>query len=923
MMLAADAWASRLHEAALAGTPERTAALGAMLAPLMTHSDLAAIWATLLEGQLCASEHHVRLAAGNVIANLGAVAPLSTCAAIFAQPSAAGARIAALLALRPHAERVAPEDVLPALEDPDAVVQVLALELLGLMGERAPRDRLLALRTVPGMVGGAALSITAAQQDELAPDQRLWLLRYEYIRRPTTRSALRPEPQTREEALALRDEQDRLRAVQIAALSDNGVTYAELTALDSSGIVNPLVVGLLKRPGAMLPLALVPALGNLHPTYSNDGRVIAEWLRAHGDRSIFAMLFDLVRHAPDDADAPESSTYVPGADMLAEVGDVVPEDTALPLLDAERAIVRATALRVLGARLPVERLAAALHDSEELPCRAALQVAAQHPAWDDPQPILELARDGNGQTQALALQALARFGARLDLDTLADFLASDQQPLRDFAVTPLRQRTDPASLELLVTAFCQAADSDWHLGPALRERAGELTPEQVARIPARRLADWGLASRIAGNHPTDAAAQEELLSAFFGVYDDTAWLDDTVQALVPLVTDRPDLLARVAEMAASPLSARRRAAIDLLQHLKTEAATDLLARALAQEEHPGLGPAMAIRDRGIPLPAAALIPALRTREDEAREIFADLLGQTGDPAAVEPLLESLRLPGRYGHEGAERALLGLKDHISVERITQLAVSPSSWQRAMALSLAGVRPDAPQSLLLNGLNDPATRASALYALARRGEPFPAAAVAACARDPDVWVRVAAMRALAALGEACPPEPILMVLDDTDEISHAADAAREALEQVSAARQMAGHAALAYLRTRQPSAWMGIRSRCQATRALARLVVSDAAVWGDLGESLRWPHWQVRLVALHALREALTGARESTSAEQEPPPSEASAVPIVPAEIVRAVAALRDDPDSPAVRSAAERTLDAIIGSGLSDLAALGT
>src|SRR5262249_41645100 len=127
VLLVADGWVARLHEAALAGTPERTAALGALLAPLLTYPELATLLAPLLTQLLCTSEHHLRLAAANVIANLGPAAPLSACTALLTEPHAAGVRIAVLLALQPHHARIAPEAILPALDDADPTVQLFAL----------------------------------------------------------------------------------------------------------------------------------------------------------------------------------------------------------------------------------------------------------------------------------------------------------------------------------------------------------------------------------------------------------------------------------------------------------------------------------------------------------------------------------------------------------------------------------------------------------------------------------------------------------------------------------------------------------------------------------------------------------------------------------------------------------------------------
>jgi hypothetical protein len=571
---------------------------------------------------------------------------------------------------------------------------------------------------------------------------------------------------------------------------------------------------------------------------------------------------------------------------------------------------------VLGERLPPERLSVALRDPEEVTCQAALQVAAHHPTWDDLTTLGELARDSTGSTQSLALQVLSRYGPQLDLALLATFLVADSQPLSEFAARQLGQRHDPASLQRLLGAYRQTAEGARWIGAALRERARELTAEQVALLPEENLEPWERVLRAASQHADDPAARDLLLGTLFDVAADEAiWPQETAQALANLVEAQPELLARVADMAVSPIPARRTAAVAVLRFLKTATATDLLAQVLAREQHPDWGLICAIRDRHVPVPLEALIPALHTNVDEAREYIADLLGQTHDPAAVEPLLASLLLPGRYGHEGATRALLALKEHCPMARITELGAAPSSWQRCMALTLAGARPDVPQAFLLAGLEDPATRRAALAALAERGEPFPAAAVAVCATDADVWVRVQAARALAVLGKACPPEPILSLLGDTAAWTHAADTAREALAQIPAARRLAGPAALAYTRTGQPGTWMGIRSRCQATQALARIALSDPAAWEDLEASLKWPHWQVRLVALHSMREVLIGRGETDVPGEAAPTQRWEGT--VPPTTMHAVATLCSDPEALTVRHAAARTLDTLLGCGFDE------
>lgn len=339
-------------------------------------------------------------------------------------------------------------------------------------------------------------------------------------------------------------------------------------------------------------------------------------------------------------------------------------------------------------------------------------------------------------------------------------------------------------------------------GEALRDRNVELQ-EAVARALAAIAHPYGLPALLAflqsGTHPT---VQEVAILGMKRIKD-------------PLVID-PLVLAL------KETGTVRKAAIDALASFGASATTPLLAalchkekevRAGATEAMAAMGaiavPALmaALRDKVVDLRAAAamvllqikepaiepLIKTLNSPDEHCRETAAEILGQLGAKAALEPLIELLHDPSVGVRIQAMKALEALQwEPRDTEERALCAVVRGDWdevvkigaptiphliadlkdpdlevRKAITTTLVTIGKPAVEPLIKAlKAEDAQTRFHAALALGEIGDGHAVDALAAAIKDPDATVRDTAVGALSKFKGPQVIEGMIAALKDED-------------------------------------------------------------------------------------------------------------------------------------------------------------
>ncbi|MCC6627006.1 MAG: HEAT repeat domain-containing protein [Chloroflexi bacterium] len=376
----------------------------------------------------------------------------------------------------------------------------------------------------------------------------------------------------------------------------------------------------------------------------------------------------------------------PDVDRLAARGDV--PGLARALTDDEPAVRQAAAAALVrcppGPAAPALALALADPDPtvraaagealgrlDAAPAVAALR--AQWRATPDEAPLL-----------LAALGRLAADGAAWA--TLVEAASAPDPVVRVAAARALGRRGDARSVAPLLAAL---ADADAHVSASAVTALAAVGPERALAPLTVVLADGAPPARALAAEALGAMSDARALTPLARALADP---DPAVRAAALAAIDRlPEPGRQIAAQASAALepAARERAA----QRLRQIAALPPLQGALAARDHPGLraAAARAIARLGEPGIVAALAGALADPEPAVRQEAAWLLGVSGRPDALAPLLTAL----------------------------------------------------------TGAADPALRATAARALGRLGQPAAAPALEAARADPDPAVATAAARALTTL------------------------------------------------------------------------------------------------------------------------------------------------------------------------------
>jgi HEAT repeat protein len=165
------------------------------------------------------------------------------------------------------------------------------------------------------------------------------------------------------------------------------------------------------------------------------------------------------------------------------------------------------------------------------------------------------------------------------------------------------------------------------------------------------------------------------------------------------------------------------------------------------------------------------LAALFDPDETNRAVAAQVLGSSGDPEAIPPLLAALdTVVGMVAGGGpVARALVELRDVWTVEIFAKALNDPRAYVRRAAAEALGWLRD-PQALeaLLGVLQDEAfgVRLEAAWALGEIGDPSALGSLLAMVKDRDSNVRRNVADALGQLGDPRAKEVLLGLLADED-------------------------------------------------------------------------------------------------------------------------------------------------------------
>jgi len=165
---------------------------------------------------------------------------------------------------------------------------------------------------------------------------------------------------------------------------------------------------------------------------------------------------------------------------------------------------------------------------------------------------------------------------------------------------------------------------------------------------------------------------------------------------------------------------------------------------------------------------AELIEALKDEDSEVREFAAWVLGEIGDPKAVEPLIEALQDEDSTVRWRAANALGEIGDPKAVEPlITALKDENSGVRRSAAGALGKIGdPKAVEPLIEALKEDPEVRVAAAGALGWIGDPRAVKPLIEALKDKDPKVRGNSAQVLGEIGDPKAVEPLISALKDED-------------------------------------------------------------------------------------------------------------------------------------------------------------
>jgi HEAT repeat protein len=757
------------------------------------------------------------------------------------------------------------ERLMAALGDGDSLVRFWAAEAIGRLGEYAPVERLVALLENPDASVRSAAAQALGYLRERAPleqllkalEDRAW-----QVREATTN--------------ALRFLGERVPVeLLVSVLSDPGPSVRAMAALalgeqEERAPVDPLVTAL-ADPDAFVRRRAVAALGKM------------------GER---APLEQLKAALDDDS----SEVRFAAAEALGQVGAVELLIAALNDTDIQ---VRREALKALGQQgehAPTEILINDLNDAEEFIRRSAMEAAGslRNPAIVNE--LITTLDDRAGWVRAATARILGSLGNYSPIDTLKIASCDEDAHVRAAAVRALGQQGQRVPIQRLTGAL---DDADWKVRLAAVEA---LERQGILKSVERLIA---MLNDKAEPVPLRAAAVETL-----GTLGKEAPIE-------PLLLALDDQIGSI-----------RAAATGILWRLVDHVPVDRLCSALNDADWKvRVSAAKALGRLKELAPVERLVASLDDKNESVRVAAVKALGMLGERAPLEPLLAAMEDMSMDVRSTAVKALGKLGEHAPLEPLLA-AMEDRDWQvhvaAVEALGRLGAR--TPVERLAGALDDSGdiiwwVRRAAAEALGRQGERAPVKALVAALGDSNSAVRITVARVLINLEEQVPTELLMDTLHGGGDSHERAETAlilgklkvEAATEELVAALGDSNEAvrdavarvlyqkypdvlppviseATAVLLRQGASLVFGSLSRGFIAELIGYAGQSSPALVEKLTSLLSWHYWEVRMNAVEALGKLQRN---------------------IPDESIRRLLDLRHDPQSPAVRKAADVALAEIL------------
>ncbi|HXK05925.1 MAG TPA: HEAT repeat domain-containing protein [Verrucomicrobiae bacterium] len=421
-----------------------------------------------------------------------------------------------------------------------------------------------------------------------------------------------------------------------------------------------------------------------------------------------------------------------------------------------------------------------------------------------------------------AIETLEQMNDPAAMEILADALQHPVGEVRMRVALALGARRDPRVVAALVEAYAKLAGQDDRPLNALLEMGVSAVPELI-RVLKQFDEPFRAYSARALGHIGDGAAIPALCEAL-GDQDGTVRVE-ALAALGRFGARAP--LQPILERLSDDSVEVRVAAAGVLGEIGGSETLGGLIRAMNDPEPSVRSAAFRTVERA---PHAALIPALAERlqkeeKENDRLSIVEALTNTGDPAAVPPLLQGISDDSYQVRNWARRGLTKIGGAAAVSGLVDVIRDPNSRDRPGAAEALG------------SFKDPVVVAGLLGAL----------------RDPDARLRTAAAGALDEIADPDTVPQLIDALKDTDE-----NVRRRAAGALGAIGSASGTAALI-------EALTDVKGDVRWAAANSLHVIADAAAVPALVEALDDPDDRVRKEAIGGLEQINTKeAREALNA-----------------------------------------------------------
>lgn len=533
------------------------------------------------------------------------------------------------------------------------------------------------------------------------------------------------------------DVSKRRTAAQALGDADGRALYPLIKALgdENPGVQEAAMRSLVSIGGEVAAYMVVPLLRE--DSYLRNTAILI--LKELGRASI-EFLYPLLGDKDDDVKKFS-------LDLLADIRDGVVPEKILPLLDEPNANVRAAAIRAVGAlgyKGAAGRLARALAE-EEWVCFSALETLGELRDESAVDAITGLLGSASGTIRVAALETLGKIGSARAREAIAVVIPKATGAEKSAAVKSLVQIGVPPSMgELGETLVEMFRESDWE-GKLIALKGLLALKERKA---VRLIVD------VAGSLDPSVPGDDEKLLTVKSALREFGCAEEFVGILAdPDIRYRGKVIAaevvghmgcREAVPALVALYEKhtrdvRRASVRALGNMASEEAESALLRAVSdRDSHIRKEAAAALGARGSRRAVGVLLEQL-TREkyaDVMEEVVKALL--KADPGAVFARLEEL--PG-----GIREAIGRFAGDIDI--LARLVRDRELSVRVAAISgLGNLRDREARDMVLEATRDgdPEVRRTAVMALVEAEAD--AEAIRPLLSDPDMWVRLHAVRAL---------------------------------------------------------------------------------------------------------------------------------------------------------------------------------